>query len=409
MILDGKQLRFPASAALAGLAKLRGMKKKKHTPIPSQRDMETVIAAMKKVLGPDFLAMAAEHGVNIEEMACFTPLSAHIEEARGRMGLSVKAVAKQLKTTQTKIKAIEGSSLDDVDGTVLAGYAALVGQGEYLAAWANANAALAHRLGVPGVPAPQRDIVPDHAPGAAPLRLLGDDEVFADPEVAAVADDLVAAIENMSDEEFFAGLEAPASFGKKPRPVKGDGAVWRIKITLLGLTPAIWRRFTVPDSITLAKLHDIIQIVMGWTDSHLHAFEIRKQRYERSYPGSDFGSHGSEPHDERKVTLAALGLRARSKFHYEYDFGDGWQHELLLEKILPADAPAYVCEDGEFGCPPEDCGGPFNYPEVLDAVNDPTHPDHEHWKEWLGEFDPFDFPIKAINKALARIGGRKKR
>lgn len=376
--------------------------------IPTARDLETVIAAMKKVLGPDFLAMVAGQGISIEDMACFTPLSQHLEDERGRMGLTVKATAQQLKTTQKKIKAIEDGALDEVDGVVLASYAALVGQDKYLAAWAKANAGLAHRLGVPGVAAPQRDVVPDHTPGAAPLRLLGADEMFMDPQVAAQAESLAAAIENMTEEEFFAGLEDPASFRKKPRSIKNQGAVWRIKITLCGLDPSIWRQFTVPDSITLGTLHDIIQVVMGWTNSHLHAFEIRKQRYERPYPGSDFGGYGPKPHDERKVTLAALGLRARSKFQYEYDFGDGWQHELLLEKILPTDAPTFVCEDGEYGCPPEDCGGPFNYPEVLVAAHDPTHPSHEHWKEWLGDFDPFYFPLKEINKALTRIGRLKK-
>jgi hypothetical protein len=146
---------------------------------------------------------------------------------------------------------------------------------------------------------------------------------------------------------------------------------------------------------------------MGWTNSHLHAFHIGKTRYERPYPNTDFGDYGPKPRDERKVTLAGLRLHARSRIRYEYDFGDGWEHELVLEKILPTISGARpVCEEGEHRCPPEDCGGPCSYPEMLDAARDAKHPDHAHWKEWLGDFDPFHFPREEINKTLARLAAR---
>jgi hypothetical protein len=186
-----------------------------------------------------------------------------------------------------------------------------------------------------------------------------------------------------------------------------DNTVWRLKITLLHLDPPIWRRFTVPDSITLARLHEVIQIVMGWTNSHLHAFDVGKQRYERINPRDNIGGFGRPSRDERKFTLASLGLRARSKFRYEYDFGDGWLHELVLEKILPADTAAFVCEDGEYACPPEDCGGPFGYPEVLAAAHDPQHPDHEHVSLWLAGFDPFAFSSARISRGLSRLAKKR--
>jgi hypothetical protein len=146
---------------------------------------------------------------------------------------------------------------------------------------------------------------------------------------------------------------------------------------------------------------------MGWTDSHLHAFEIGRARYERPYPNTDFENCDPRPLDERKFTLASLGLRAKGRIHYEYDFGDGWEHELVLEKIQPAIPGATpVCEEGEQGCPPEDCGGPFGYADMLDAVRDPKHPDHAHLKDWLGDFDPLHFPHGEINRTLARLGAR---
>ncbi|MCF7732997.1 MAG: plasmid pRiA4b ORF-3 family protein [Akkermansiaceae bacterium] len=112
---------------------------------------------------------------------------------------------------------------------------------------------------------------------------------------------------------------------------------------------------------------------------------------------------GFDIEDEREFSLAGLAPAARKKLRYEYDFGDGWLHEILVEKLLPPD-PAMrhpVCTAGKNACPPEDCGGIYGYYDVLAAVNDPKHPEHEERLEWLGgSFDPESFDLDAVNKTL---------
>lgn len=160
--------------------------------------------------------------------------------------------------------------------------------------------------------------------------------------------------------------------------------VYAIKVTLLGTRPPIWRRFLVESDITLGQLHSTLQIVMGWTNSHLHQFMLQKRKQaDRAKLGDLIGSPGS-------------------KLLYEYDFGDGWQHELLLEEILNADeAFQRKCLAGARRCPPEDCGGPYGFRELLDALNDTSHTEHESFCEWLEDgFDPQDFSLEEVNRRL---------
>jgi len=182
----------------------------------------------------------------------------------------------------------------------------------------------------------------------------------------------------------------------------GFGSVYRIKVTLKGIKPPIWRRIEVSDRITLAKLHLVLQVVMGWTDSHLHHFIIGKTYY--GEPDPDFGV---DTVNEKRVELSQLPLTEKSKFIYEYDFGDSWEHEILIEKILPASdgKKAPVCLKGSRACPPEDIGGVWGYAEFLEAVDDPQHPEHEDMMEWVGgQFDPEAFDLAEVNQYLKRIG-----
>jgi hypothetical protein len=117
----------------------------------------------------------------------------------------------------------------------------------------------------------------------------------------------------------------------KPKSLH-PGRVYQLKVTLKGARPPIWRRMHVSDQITLAKLHRIFQVTMGWTDSHLHQFRIGKTYYGEPDPDYDLGFVTV---NERQVRLNQLSLREKSKFLYEYDFGDSWEHEILVEKILP--------------------------------------------------------------------------
>lgn len=172
---------------------------------------------------------------------------------------------------------------------------------------------------------------------------------------------------------------------------------YQLKITLNHIKPEIWRRVIVDSNIKLPDLHKIIQTVMGWTNSHLHHFIKDKTIY-------------SEPDDEsfieyidyRKIKLKEIISKEKQSFKYEYDFGDGWEHKIVLEKILENHNQKYpVCIDGKRNCPPEDCGGPYGYENLLDALSNPKHEEHENILEWLGGgFDAEYFDIEEINEML---------
>jgi hypothetical protein len=186
----------------------------------------------------------------------------------------------------------------------------------------------------------------------------------------------------------------------------GGVPLYQIKITLAGSKPPIWRRVIVRANMPLDRFHDVIQQAMGWTNSHLHQFIIGRTFYGVPDPG--FPGMGSETLNEKRYTIADLAPAARKKFMYEYDFGDGWCHELLVEKVLPPDAAFKhpVCLAGAKACPPEDCGGIYGYYDMLAALANPRHPSHEELTEWIGdEWDPEWFDLNQINAALKRIKG----
>ena len=135
---------------------------------------------------------------------------------------------------------------------------------------------------------------------------------------------------------------------------------------------AVWRRILVPREITLRNLHRTLQTVMGWTNSHLHQFICQRSRL--SDPGSRVGSKIT---DENRTKLGELIGTVGARLLYEYDFGDCWQHELLLEQVLLGDETfQQTCVAGKRCCPPEDCGGPQGFAELLQALQDANHPSH---------------------------------
>lgn len=189
-----------------------------------------------------------------------------------------------------------------------------------------------------------------------------------------------------------------------PRP-SDAGDVFQLKITLLDTKPPIWRRVLVDSGSTLDHLHDVIQAAFGWRNYHLHEFEVGPNRYGVPDPDEDWGE---PPQDERRTRLDAIAGEG-SSFRYTYDFGDSWDHRVLVEKVLPADTTPTVpvCIAGRLACPPEDCGGPWGYRELLEILADPTHPEHDERREWLGRpfdpeaFDPSEFEDKLRNGRLA--------
>ncbi len=178
-------------------------------------------------------------------------------------------------------------------------------------------------------------------------------------------------------------------------------SIFSLKIKLLHLEPVIWRRFAVSGDLKLNELHEVIQIVMGWVGGHLHDFKIGKQLYECPELDSDFAD--SEAADEREVRLSDVVKKTGTRFAYVYDFGDDWQHELLVEDISsPEKGIKYpICLEGERSCPPEDCGGPPGYMDFLEAILNPHHEEHANMLEWIGgSFDPEEFDSSLISEEL---------
>lgn len=180
--------------------------------------------------------------------------------------------------------------------------------------------------------------------------------------------------------------------------------VFQLKIVLRGSDPPIWRRIQVPADMTLAGLHAVVQVAMGWQNCHLHQFEVAGV----TYASDDGGGWGPAPKDERRSTLAQVLQPGRS-IVYEYDFGDGWEHDVEVERVLGAGETtgSPTCVAGERACPPEDCGGVVGYQELLAALVDPGHVEHDGLLEWVGgQFDPEAFHVETVNRALALVGWR---
>jgi hypothetical protein len=177
----------------------------------------------------------------------------------------------------------------------------------------------------------------------------------------------------------------------------------RLKVTLRGVKPPVWRRLLMPGTMTLGQLHTAIQAAMGWHDSHLHVFDIG---------GEAFGDRRSvdDVADEKRPTLNDLLRSSAVLFRYTYDFGDNWEHTIAFEKSeLAVEGETYpVCIAGKRNCPPEDCGGVWGYQQLLGILADPKHPEYADQVHWIGEeFDPNEFNLERANSVLAARFGKK--
>jgi hypothetical protein len=201
-----------------------------------------------------------------------------------------------------------------------------------------------------------------------------------------------------------------------------------------GSRPAIWRRVQVSSAATLEEIHEVIQIIMGWENAHLHEFTVpppgqlslktRRARTEAiSYGpfvdplGQSLEWFDDEQGDEATAVLSEVIPMPKTHFLYTYDMGDNWEHDIVLEKILSADPDgAYpTCIAGERNGPLEDCGGIWGYEEMLAILADPKHEEHKDRKTWLKDVfgvrswpaETFDFD--GINKRLKKLQPRKRR
>jgi hypothetical protein len=205
-------------------------------------------------------------------------------------------------------------------------------------------------------------------------------------------------------EGIMAKAEPPAR--KKPQGQRGvkSAVLYQFKVTLLESNPPVWRRIQVQDC-TLDKLHEHIQTAMDWTNSHLHQFDIKVERYGDPELLDD-GFEDFECEDSTTTMLSEILPKTgkRFAFKYEYDFGDGWEHEVLYEgSPPPGKGKKYpLCLEGERTCPPEAVGGVWGYAEYLEALADPKHERHEECMEWSGPFDPDDFDPKKATREMRK-------
>jgi hypothetical protein len=183
---------------------------------------------------------------------------------------------------------------------------------------------------------------------------------------------------------------------------KVKDASYQLKITPGDIRPPIWRRLLVSDC-SLTRLHEVLQVAMGWQNYHLYSFEVGGTSYTDPRGAADL-----DMEDAGRAKLSEVLLKEKAKLRYTYDFGDNWEHEVVVEKILPpGEGPKYPeCLDGKRASPPEDVGGPWGYADFVQAISDPGHEQHEEMLEWRGKFDPEAFDLQAVNKGLRRLKER---
>ncbi len=180
-----------------------------------------------------------------------------------------------------------------------------------------------------------------------------------------------------------------------------DIYVYQMKVALEDSKPPIWRRIQVTSATSLYRLHKVLQVVMGWSDYHLHEFIIDEMHYGEPSPDYDF-----KMNNDKTVKLSQVIFEEEAKFAYIYDFGDYWYHKILVEKILPLEPDKHypICIKGKRACPPEDCGGIWGYYSFLKAIQDPSNPEHDHMLKWVGgSFDSEAFDLNEINQRLRKI------
>lgn len=184
---------------------------------------------------------------------------------------------------------------------------------------------------------------------------------------------------------------------------KNTTHIFQFKIKLKRIKPMIWRRIQVPSSCTFGQLHDFILAAMGWSGGHLHEFVMMHPKYyEHVHIGAvnDFSGTGDKVINEDKTRINRYFSLTNTKALYTYDFGDDWEHEIVLEKILkPLEGVSYpLCLDGKRACPPDDCGGVWGYQNLLEILSDPTHEEYDEMLEWCGHpIDPEEFDPQTIH------------
>jgi hypothetical protein len=183
-----------------------------------------------------------------------------------------------------------------------------------------------------------------------------------------------------------------------------NSAIYRFRITLQESDPTIWRRIETKD-VTLEELHELIQTAMGWTNSHLHQFEIAGARYtDPRFIIADFEDFGAVDYTGMRISDLVSEHGSRLRMRYEYDFGDCWQHQVALEDVIESEPKIRYprCIDGERACPPEDVGGVGGFADYVEAITNPSDSEHDDLLEWNGPYDPGAFDAKRATRRMKK-------
>ena len=314
--------------------------------ILSDAEVEVAARAVEDLLGG--LTTAARGSENdVRDLLRFRSLASRCGEERESRGWSIKAAAAHVRCAQYRLRAVESSLLSELDPQVLERYVRVLELDDFFEEWARANPELGSKVRV-------------------------------------------------------ARGESQRKSGR--RGVGSKRRVYRIKITLVDVVPSVWRIIEVPATYSFWALHVAIQDAMGWLDYHLHLFQSQDADVgtdpQIGIPDSD--AFEGDPVFEAgwEVPLSRWLKHAGDTMAYTYDFGDDWQHEIVLEDVaVPTPRTRYPrCVDGEGACPPEDCGGPGGYQELLSVLADRSHPEHDSMLEWLGgHHDPAAFDPSEVH------------
>ena len=198
-------------------------------------------------------------------------------------------------------------------------------------------------------------------------------------------------------------------------PVTPESTAYLLRIELRDLKPTIYREVLVDPAMSLAQLHEVIQAAMGWENSHMHGFAMpggkRLPRFWNAQPDlrieppeTQVGFDEEKPRSTHKVRVKEALPKLKDKLLYMYDFGDDWEHVITFKSLVLTSEPLPKLVKAEHGCPPEDCGGPGGFADQMQIFHDPSHPEHEEIKEWLGEdFEPGALDLVALQAAVKRL------
>jgi hypothetical protein len=365
-------------------------------PTTTDEDIERTIAAFTRQMFREVMEVADRAGLVAEAFIRFSTVGMYCQHVRETRGEDLKSAAKAMKVPQYVLSRFEDGDVMDLELSLLVRYTSYLELDEWFEVWARSNRRLVALLMQP--PHMRKTL------RRGDLDHLVDMMTSAERVVThAPRRETPPARAKQPPRE---SPQARASFPEPPiEAPRGADQALQLRVTLDGVQPQVWRRILISADVTVHQLHRAIQMAMGWKDSHLYSIEIGglllsdPTRWDERPAGMK---------DSRKSRLSEYGLLEGASIEYHYDFGDGWRHQVVVERVGAASKERRlpVCLAGERACPPEDSGGPHGYEELLVAYRDPQHPDHLDIQSWFPRgFDPEAFDLVEANRRLTQAGG----